>query len=59
MRVGLTVPFNGVPLRELGPLAARAEELGFESLWSAESIPTSTRSRRSPSPRPTPNASGS
>jgi probable F420-dependent oxidoreductase len=37
VNVGVTVPFPGVPLRELGPLAARAEDLGFESLWSAES----------------------
>jgi probable F420-dependent oxidoreductase len=37
MRIGLTVPFHGVGLRELGPLAARAEALGFDSLWSAES----------------------
>ena len=37
MRIGLTVPFQGVPLDELGPLAARAEAAGYESLWSAES----------------------
>jgi probable F420-dependent oxidoreductase len=37
MRIGLTVPFHGVPLGELGPLAARAEAAGYESLWSAES----------------------
>lgn len=37
MQIGLTVPFHGVPLGELGPLAARAEAAGYESLWSAES----------------------
>ena len=37
MKIGLTVPFQGVPLGELGPLARRAEEAGYESLWSAES----------------------
>jgi probable F420-dependent oxidoreductase len=36
MRIGLTVPFSGLSLRELGPLCRRAEELGYESLWSAE-----------------------
>ncbi len=36
MKLGLTIPFGGVSLRELGPLARRAEELGYESLWSAE-----------------------
>lgn len=36
MNVGLTIPFTGLPLRELGPLCRRAEELGYESLWSAE-----------------------
>jgi probable F420-dependent oxidoreductase len=33
----MTIPFEGVPLHELGPLAARAEELGYDGLWSAES----------------------
>jgi len=36
MNIGLTIPFSGLPLRELGPLCRRAEELGYESLWSAE-----------------------
>ncbi|HKC22639.1 MAG TPA: LLM class F420-dependent oxidoreductase [Gaiellaceae bacterium] len=33
----MTIPFEGVPLRELGPLAKRAEAAGYEGLWSAES----------------------
>jgi probable F420-dependent oxidoreductase len=37
VQIGLTVPFHGVPLSELGPLAARAEAAGYEGLWSAES----------------------
>ncbi len=36
MDVGLTIPLTGVPLRDLGPMAHLAEELGYESLWSAE-----------------------
>jgi probable F420-dependent oxidoreductase len=36
MRMGLTIPFGGMPLRELGAFARQAEELGYESLWSAE-----------------------
>src|SRR6266508_1248012 len=36
MNIGLTIPFSGLSLRELGPLCRRAEELGYESLWSAE-----------------------
>jgi probable F420-dependent oxidoreductase len=36
MRMGLTIPFGGVPLRDLGPLAHAAEEEGYDSLWSAE-----------------------
>ncbi len=36
MNLGLTIPFSGLPLRELGPLCRHAEELGYESLWSAE-----------------------
>jgi probable F420-dependent oxidoreductase len=35
--VGLTIPFEGVPLHELGTLARRAETAGYEGLWSAES----------------------
>jgi len=33
----MTIPFEGVSLRELGPLAQRAEAAGYEGLWSAES----------------------
>ena len=33
----MTIPFTGVPLHELGPLARRVEEAGYDSLWSAES----------------------
>jgi probable F420-dependent oxidoreductase len=33
----MTIPFEGVPLHELGRLAQRAEEAGYEGLWSAES----------------------
>src|SRR6266576_1429479 len=37
MRVGMTIPFTGVPLHELGPLTRRVEAAGYDSLWSAES----------------------
>jgi probable F420-dependent oxidoreductase len=37
MRTGITIPFTGVPLRELGPLVRRIEEAGYDSVWSAES----------------------
>src|SRR5215212_10571686 len=33
----MTIPFEGVALHELGPLAKRAEDLGYDGLWSAES----------------------
>jgi probable F420-dependent oxidoreductase len=33
----MTIPFEGVPLHELGPLAKRAEDAGYDGLWSAES----------------------
>src|ERR671936_1874252 len=33
----MTIPFEGVPLHELGPLAKRAEAAGYDGLWSAES----------------------
>jgi len=33
----MTIPFTGVPLRELGPLVRRVEDAGYESIWSAES----------------------
>lgn len=36
MNIGLTIPLSGLSLRELGPLCRRAEDLGYESLWSAE-----------------------
>ena len=36
MRIGLTVPFNGVPLTGLPALARNAEDLGYDSLWSQE-----------------------
>src|SRR5262249_34954483 len=37
MRIGITIPFAGVPLHELPPLVRRIEALGYESVWSAES----------------------
>jgi len=37
MRTGLTIPFDGFPLRELPALVKRAEAAGYESVWSAES----------------------
>ncbi len=33
----MTIPFEGVPLHELGPLARRVEDAGYDGLWSAES----------------------
>ena len=33
----MTIPFEGVPLHELGPLARRVEAAGYDGLWSAES----------------------
>ena len=33
----MTIPFEGVPLHELGPLARHAENAGYDGLWSAES----------------------
>lgn len=33
----MTIPFQGVPLRELGPLVERIEAAGYDSVWSAES----------------------
>jgi probable F420-dependent oxidoreductase len=35
-RLGLTLPFPGVPLRDHEPLVRRAEAAGFDDLWSAE-----------------------
>jgi probable F420-dependent oxidoreductase len=32
----MTIPFDGVPLRELGPLVRRIEDAGYDSVWSAE-----------------------
>jgi probable F420-dependent oxidoreductase len=37
MRTGITIPFTGVPLHDLGPLVRRIEEAGYDSAWSAES----------------------
>ena len=37
MRTGLTIPFRGVPLADLPPLVRRAEDAGYESVWSEES----------------------
>jgi probable F420-dependent oxidoreductase len=36
MHVALTVPFSGVPLTELPALVRRAEDAGYESVWSQE-----------------------
>ena len=36
IRVGLTVPFNGVALADHGALFQRAERAGYDDLWSAE-----------------------
>jgi probable F420-dependent oxidoreductase len=36
VRVGLTVPFNGVALADHGELFRRAEAAGYDDLWSAE-----------------------
>jgi probable F420-dependent oxidoreductase len=36
MRMGLTIPTQGMDLRDLPELARRAEAAGYESLWSAE-----------------------
>jgi probable F420-dependent oxidoreductase len=33
----MTIPFTGVPLRDLGPLVRRIEDVGYDSVWSAES----------------------
>ena len=33
----MTIPFEGVPLHELGPLVRRVEDGGYDGLWSAES----------------------
>jgi probable F420-dependent oxidoreductase len=32
----MTIPFTGVPLRELGPLVRRIEDAGYDDVWSAE-----------------------
>jgi probable F420-dependent oxidoreductase len=36
IRIGITIPFSGVPLSELGPLVRRAEDAGYDGAWSAE-----------------------
>jgi len=33
----VTIPFEAVPLHELGPLVRRVEDAGYDGLWSAES----------------------
>ncbi len=38
MRIGLTIPFQGVPLNELPALVRRVEAVGYDSLWSEESV---------------------
>ena len=38
MRIGLTIPFQGVPLNELPALVRRVEAAGYDSLWSEESV---------------------
>lgn len=38
MRIGLTIPFQGVPLTELPGLVRRAEASGYDSLWTEESV---------------------
>src|SRR5919198_5355343 len=37
IRLGVTIPFEQVPLHELGTLARRVEAAGYDGLWSAES----------------------
>jgi probable F420-dependent oxidoreductase len=37
MRIGITIPFSGLPLHELPPLVRRIEALGYDDVWSAES----------------------
>ena len=37
IRLGVTIPFEAVPLHELGPLVRRVEDAGYDGLWSAES----------------------
>jgi probable F420-dependent oxidoreductase len=36
MHLALTVPFSGTPLTELAALVRRAEDAGYESVWSQE-----------------------
>jgi probable F420-dependent oxidoreductase len=36
MRLALTVPFSGIPLTELPAYVRRAEDAGYESVWSQE-----------------------
>lgn len=38
MRVGLTIPFQGVPLSELAPVIRQVEAAGYDSVWSEESV---------------------
>ncbi len=36
MRLALTIPFEGIALRDLEPLVKSAEAAGYDELWSAE-----------------------
>lgn len=38
MRVGLTIPFQEVPLNELPALVRRADAAGYDSVWTEESV---------------------
>jgi probable F420-dependent oxidoreductase len=38
MRVGLTIPFQGVQLSELPALVRHAEAAGYDSVWTEESV---------------------
>jgi probable F420-dependent oxidoreductase len=38
VRVGLTIPFQGISLRELPALVRRVEAAGYDSLWTEESV---------------------
>ena len=38
MRVGLTIPFQGISLTELPDLVRRVEAAGYDSVWTEESV---------------------
>lgn len=38
MRIGLTIPFQGVPLSEHAELFRRVDARGYDSVWSEESV---------------------